>query len=72
MYLVNGWVSTDSRVLKKLATFESDSKDLFYRVYLSTSIFNETVGHSLTAKDYGDDKKAKKSLKRLHARIQDL
>jgi len=62
--------------LKKLAFAVSENqqqaKDLFYRIYLSTSVFNEAVAHSLLTKDYGEDKKVKKSLKRLHSRIQDL
>ena len=45
---------------------------MFYQVYLLSSVFNESVSHSLQTKDFKEDKKAKKSLKRLHSRIQEF
>lgn len=35
-------------------------------------MFNETVSQALQSKDFADDKKVKKSLQRLHARIQEF
>jgi hypothetical protein len=42
---------------------------MFYQIYLSTSVLNETISHSLQTKDYDNDKKVKNSLKRLLTRI---
>ena len=51
IYLINDWISNNDLVLKKLAYVTNEnqqqSKDLFYKVYLSTSVLNEALSHSL-------------------------
>jgi hypothetical protein len=77
VYLMNDWISSNVTVQRQLsfATKEQpeESNKLFYQIYLSSSVFNESVSHALQVKDQeGDEKKVKKSLKRLFARIQDF
>jgi hypothetical protein len=56
------------------ATQENPEKtnQVFFNIYLTSAVFNESVNQSLQVKDFNDDKKVKKSLKRLQSRIQDF
>jgi hypothetical protein len=77
VYLMNEWLSKNAIVQRHLsyATKENpeESNKYFYQIYLSSSVFNESVNHTLQSKEKEDeDKKVKKSLKRLYSRIQDF
>eukprot|EP00347_Sterkiella_histriomuscorum_P023758 403333488 len=79
VFLINSWISQNQQYQKHLSlTLHQDNKELkqtyqvFYQIYLTSSIFNEQINHLLQTKDYASDKKAKKSLKRLSSRVQEF
>ncbi|TNV87638.1 hypothetical protein FGO68_gene2900 [Halteria grandinella] len=76
VYLLNMWISQNELIQKQMAFQAKQNKDTsnekFYYIYLSSSVFNETVNQALQSKEFAEDKKNKKSLQRLHSRIQDF
>ena len=76
IHLVNDWITKNGLIQKQMAyaTQENPEKtnQVFYQIYLTSAVFNESVNQALQVKEYNDDKKVKKSLKRLHTRIQDF
>ncbi len=73
VYLMNEWISSNVTVQRSLsfATKEQpeESNNLFYSIYLTSSVLNESISQALQVKDQEDEKKVKKSLKRLYSRI---
>jgi hypothetical protein len=66
VYMLNHWISHNELVQKRMASEcthnTTHTNDMFYHIYLSSSVFNETVAHALQSKQFGEDKKVKKSL----------
>ena len=76
VYIMNDWLSKNKLVQRSLSYATNENRDLsnekFYEMYISSSVFNESVNQALQSKDFNNDKKIKKSLKRLYSRIQDF
>jgi len=76
VYIMNDWLSKNNLVQRSLSYATNENRDLsnekFYEMYISSSVFNESVNQALQSKDFNNDKKIKKSLKRLYSRIQDF